>query len=71
MADYLSRLVDPDYWSLNPQLFKILSNMWGPFDIDKMSDHLNAQLPRFNSKVWCPGTEAVDCFTQNWAYVNN
>ena len=26
-ADYLSRLVDPDDWSLNLQLFKILSNM--------------------------------------------
>ena len=26
-VDYLSRLVDPDDWSLNLQLFKILSNM--------------------------------------------
>ena len=70
-VDYLSRLVDPDDWSLNLQLFKILSNMWGPFDIGRMSDHLNAQLPRFNSKFWCPGTEAVDCFTKNWSYLNN
>ena len=34
------------------------------------SDH-NTQLKRFNSKFWCPGTEAIDCFTQNWSHCNN
>ena len=66
LADYLSRLVDPDDWMLNPSLFQFLSQMWGPFDIDRMACHLNCQLARFNSKFWCPGTEAVDCFSQDW-----
>ena len=70
-ADYLSRLVDADDWYLNPQLFQLLSSLWGPFDIDRMADHNNTQLKRFNSKFWCPGTEAIDCFTQNWSHCNN
>ena len=49
-ADYLSRLLDPDDWYLNPELFKQISSFWGPFEIDRMSDHNNAQLKRFNSK---------------------
>jgi hypothetical protein len=70
-ADYLSRLIDPDDWYLNPRLFTLLTQCWGPFDVDRMSDHNNAQLRRFNSRFWCPGTEAVDCFTQNWSNCNN
>ena len=70
-ADYLSRLIDPDDWYLNPRLFTLLTQCWGPFDVDRMSDHNNAQLRRFNSRFWCPGTEAVDCFTQNWSNRNN
>ena len=31
-----------------------------------MACSYNTHLPRFNSKFWCPGTEAVDCFTQDW-----
>lgn len=26
---------------------------------------------RFNSKYWCPGTEAIDAFTQVWKSENN
>ena len=26
---------------------------------------------RFNSKYWCPGTEAIDAFTQGWVCENN
>ena len=70
-ADYLSRLVDADDWYLNPQLFQLLSSFWGPFDIDRMADQNNTQLKRFNSKFWCPGTEVIDCFTQNWSHCNN
>lgn len=71
LADYLSRIVDPDDWMLSPDLFQILAKKWGPFDVDRMACHYNCQLPRFNSKFWCPGTEAVDCFTQDWVECNN
>ena len=66
LANYLSRIVDPDDWMLSPDLFKLIANMWGPFDVDRISCSYNSHLPRFNSKFWCPGTEAVDCFTQDW-----
>ena len=66
LADYLSRVVDPDDWMLSPDLFKLIANMWGPFDVNRMACSYNSHLPRFISKFWCPGTEAVDCFTQDW-----
>lgn len=28
-------------------------------------------IERFNSKYWCPGTEAVDAFSQVWVSENN
>ena len=36
-----------------------------------MADQNYTQLECFNSKFWCPGTEAIDCFTQNWSHCNN
>ena len=66
VADYLSRIVDPDDWMLNPKLFQLISSRWGPFHVDRMACHYNSHLPRFNSKFWYPNTEAVDCFTQDW-----
>ena len=66
LADYLSRIVDPDDWSLSPRLFHLIVDKWGPFHVDGMASHHNSRLPRFNSKFWCPGSKAVDCFTQDW-----
>jgi len=37
LADYLRRIVDPDDWMLSPDLFKLIANMWGPFDVDRMA----------------------------------
>lgn len=61
-----NELADYDYRMLNPELFQIISEKWSPFDVDRMAYHYNSHLPRINSKFWCPGTEAVDCFTQDW-----
>ena len=49
LADYLSRIVDPDDWMLSPDLFKLIANMWDPFDVDRMACSYNSHLPRFNS----------------------
>ena len=65
LADYLSRIVDPDDRMLSPDLFKLIANMWGPFDVDRMACSYNSHLPRCNSKFSRPGTEAVDCFTRD------
>ena len=66
LADYLSRIVDPDDGMLSPSLFQLITDRSGPFQVDRMACDYNCQLTRFNSKFWCPGTEAVDCFSQDW-----
>ncbi|CAG2203374.1 unnamed protein product [Mytilus edulis] len=43
-----------------------LNNDLGICTVDRFDTHYNSQCERFNSKVWCPGTEAEDAFTQFW-----
>lgn len=57
-ADYLSRLMDTDDWKIQPLIFSQLNGLWGPHTIDQFANHLNSQLARFNSRWWCPNTEA-------------
>ena len=67
LADYVSRIVDCDDWSLDYTIFKQLDNRWGLHTINRFASHYNTQLPRFNSRFWNPGTEAVDGFTCDWS----
>ena len=57
MADYISRIVDHDDWSLDSTMFKVLDDLWGPHTVDRFATHYNAQLERFNSQYACPGSE--------------
>ena len=43
----------------------------GPHTIDRFANFFNTQLPRFNSKFWNPGSEAVHAFTCDWGEQNN
>ena len=65
-ADVISRVIDYDDWSLDPHLFQLLDAMWGPHVVDCFASPENAQLPRFHSRFWSPGSIAVDTFTVNW-----
>ena len=65
------RKIGPDDWMLSPDLFKLNANKWGPFDVDRIACSYNSHSPYFNSKFWCPGTEAVDCLTQDWGKESN
>ena len=38
-----------------------MNEAWGPYSIDKFADNYSTQLTRFA----CPGTEAVDTFTEH------
>ena len=62
-ADFVSRIVDHDDWSLDPCLFQVIDASWGPHTIDCFASQHNALLPRFHSRFWVPGCEAVDTFT--------
>ena len=41
--------------------------------MDRFANHLNAKLPRFNSRFWNPGSEGihVDAFVMDWHGENN
>ena len=64
-------MVDYDDWMLNPGVFSWLDSFWGPHTTDRFANPENAQLQRFNSRFWAPGSEAVDAFTCSWADENN
>ena len=71
LADYYSRIVDFDDWMINPMTFQWLDVLWGPHTVDRFSRLGNAQLDRFTSRFWTPGTKAVDTPTCDWADDNN
>lgn len=71
VADHHSRWVDTGDWRIQRSIFLMLDRKWGPHSIDRMASDLNNVVPRFNSRRLCPGTEAVDCFTQAWGEENN
>ena len=64
-ADYLSRIVDFDDWSVSPHIFRFLDLKWGPHSIDRFADEHNHLLPRFDSRFWNPYCEAMDNFTRS------
>jgi len=66
-ADALSRIIDYDDWGIDPSLFARFDSLWGPHSIDRFASFYNTQLPRFNSRYWNPGSEAVDAFTCDWS----
>jgi hypothetical protein len=67
-ADALSRkaYTDCDDWQVSSGKFRYLDKLWGPFTIDRFATDRNAKCLRFNSKVWCPGTEAIDSLSVVW-----
>ena len=65
-ADELSRIIDFDDWGVSDEFFQFVDKIWGPHTVDRFADDVNAKITRFNSKYWCPNTEAVDAFLSNW-----
>ena len=68
MAKYI---IDWDDWGVNKQFFSRISKLFGPFSVDRFANSRNTKLKRFNSKFYCPGTEAIDAFSQNWSGETN
>jgi len=71
IPDSESRMTDFHDWTLRRDLFEALDRKWGPHSVDRMASDLNSQTLKFNSIRWCPGTSAVDCFSQDWSLDNN
>jgi len=70
-ADELSRLNPATEWSLHPETFKQLEDLWGPHTVDRFATSNNTQLPRYNSRFFDPQAEATDAMTQSWKEENN
>ena len=65
-ADFLSKAIDHDDWCLSHEIFQYLDEWWGPHSIDCFASVHARQLPRYCSRWWNPGCEAVDAFTIPW-----
>ena len=65
-ANFLSRIFDSDDWGLFPLSFHYIDSVWGSHSVDRFANHVNAKLPRFNSRFWNPGSEGIDAFVMNW-----
>ena len=61
-ADFYSKLTDPGDWMLDPTIFRILSQLWGPYEIDIFASYENHQLPRYYSRYFTPTFTGVDAF---------
>jgi hypothetical protein len=70
-ADFLSRCMDSDDWSVVDWVFKLLDEKWGKHTFDRFACHYNTKCKDFNSRYWCPGTAGIDAFEQIWAGENN
>ena len=70
-ADFFSKIVDFDDYSVIDDVFFHREELWGLHSVDRFACSYNAKLPRFNSRFLQPGTEAVDAFSQDWSSDNN
>ena len=46
-ADFLSKIVDFDDYSLHDEVFFHLDNLWGPYSVDRFACSYNSKLPRY------------------------
>ena len=69
-ANTISKVIDHDHWEITEFLFKELDRMWGPHTFDRFAYNRNTKLKKFNSKFWCPDTDAVDASSQDWSKEN-
>ena len=66
-ADFYSKMVDTDDWSIDYHSYRRICKEFGKPTIDRFYDELNRKVEQFNSNFHCPGTSAVDAFTQDWS----
>lgn len=67
IADYLSKIIDPDDWHVKDSYFKLAQSQWGTCSIDCFANCQNSKTKRFYSKFFNPNSLGVDCFAFNWS----
>lgn len=72
-ADRLSRVFpnSTSDWMLNPEIWRMVNEIWGPHEIDLFASMNNRQLPKYIA--WKPDPEAflVDAFKHPWKSLGN
>ena len=69
-ADYYSKIVDTDDWSIDNLTFRRICAEFGKPTVDRFADDKNKKCSQFNSKYHCPGSSAVNAFTEDWSTVS-
>jgi hypothetical protein len=67
LADYLSKIVDIDDFSLHPAVFRQVQHTFGPLEVDRFASAHNAKLPVFVSEIWTPDAAGANAFTTSWS----
>lgn len=70
-ADFLSRCIDNDDWSVLDRIFEPLIKKFDPYSIDRFANDYNKKCQNFNTRYWCPGTNGIDAFALDWSKGNN
>ena len=66
-ADKESRVLkESTEWSLSLEVFNVIQERWGKFDIDSFASRLNFKVPQYVS--WRPdaGAQFINAFLMNW-----
>lgn len=53
-------------WQLHPEIFRAISQLWGPFEVDMFASRANAQLTTYFSWRPDPAATAIDAMVQPW-----
>ena len=67
-ADQLSKVKDPDDWSINVFLFRKIQKLCGwTFSLDPFAANHNAKCLKFYSRYMCPGSAGVNGLLFDWS----
>ena len=58
-------MLDRHNWKIDPQVFSIINQLWGPLEVDLFASRLTNQLPRYYCWRPDPLAEASDAFSQD------
>lgn len=71
VADFFSKMYDPDDWEIDERIFTLFNRMWGPFTCDLFANYHNHKVKKFYSKFVDSFTAGVDAFSFDWNQDNN
>ena len=65
-ADYLSKIVECDDWTVKDCYFHAVNSYWGPCSVDCFASYKKHKVPRFYSKFFNPDSLGVDSLAFSW-----